>query len=155
MVDTLSPAERSRRMARIRNKDTSTELVVRRMIYGLGFRYRLHRKDLPGCPDLAFQRLKSVIFVHGCFWHRHSDPNCRLARLPKSRLDFWERKLSANRARDLRNQELLAAGGWRVLIIWECELSKRDQLERKLKEFLGRTCFQSNCLPGQADSGLA
>jgi DNA mismatch endonuclease, patch repair protein len=152
MVDTLSPAERSRRMARIRNKDTSPEMAVRRIVHRLGYRYRLHRRDLPGCPDLVFSRIKSAIFVHGCFWHRHPDPNCRLARLPKSRLDFWEGKLSANRLRDIRNQELLVDRGWRILIVWECELSDKEQLENKLKNFLGRTCIQSNSSPERADS---
>ena len=87
MIDSLSPIERSRRMSRIRSKGTSPEMRVRRLVHKLGFRFRLHRRDLPGCPDLVFPRLKSVIFVHGCFWHRHPDPKCRLASLPKSRLE--------------------------------------------------------------------
>ncbi|MDR3422865.1 MAG: DNA mismatch endonuclease Vsr, partial [Xanthobacteraceae bacterium] len=118
--------------------------TVRRIVHRLGFRFRLHRKDLPGRPDLVFPRLRSVVFVHGCFWHRHPDPDCRLARLPKSRLDFWEPKLSANRSRDLRNQDALAAGGWRVLIVWECELRHKEQLENKLKNFLEQSCGQSS-----------
>jgi DNA mismatch endonuclease (patch repair protein) len=147
MIDSLSPIERSRRMSRIRSKGTSPEMMVRRLVHKLGFRFRLHRGDLPGCPDLVFPRLKSVIFVHGCFWHRHPDPKCRLARLPKSRLDFWEPKLTANRSRDQRNQSALAASGWKVLVVWECELSEKEQLENKLKLFLENTCARSNCSP--------
>ena len=101
-VDTLSPQERSERMGRVKGKDTKPELAVRRLVYGLGFRYRLHSARLPGKPDLALARLRSVIFVHGCFWHRHS--GCALCRMPKSRRDFWEPKLEGNRKRDSRNQ---------------------------------------------------
>jgi DNA mismatch endonuclease (patch repair protein) len=144
MADTLTPAERSLRMGRIRGKDTSPELAVRRIVHRLGFRFRLHRKDLPGRPDLVFPRLHSVIFVHGCFWHRHPDPNCRLARLPKSRLDFWEPKLTANQRRDLCNQDALGADGWRVLVVWECELKHKEQLENALKDFLEQSCGQSS-----------
>jgi DNA mismatch endonuclease (patch repair protein) len=142
MADTLTTAERSRRMSRIRGKNTAPELTVRRLVHSLGFRFRLHRKDLPGRPDLVFPRLRSVIFVHGCFWHRHPDPNCRLARLPKSRLDFWEPKLSANRRRDLCNQGALVADGWRVLVVWECELRHKEQLKNTLRNFLEQSCGQ-------------
>ena len=100
-MDTLSRKERSQRMSLIRNRDTKPELLVRRLIHGCGFRYRLHRADLPGKPDLVFPSRKKVIFVHGCFWHRH--PACGLARLPKSRLSFWVPKLKGNRRRDLKN----------------------------------------------------
>jgi DNA mismatch endonuclease (patch repair protein) len=144
MADTLTTAERSRRMSRIRCKDTAPEMTVRRIVHRLGYRYRLHRKDLPGRPDLVFPRLRSVIFVHGCFWHRHPDPNCRLARLPKSRLDFWEPKLTANRGRDLCIQDALTADGWRVLVVWECELRHKEQLENALKNFLEQSCGQSS-----------
>ena len=144
MTDTLKPAERSERMRRVRGKNTGPELMVRRLVHGLGYRFRLHRKDLPGSPDLVFPRLRSVIFVHGCFWHRHDDPECRLARLPKSRLDFWEPKLTANRLRDVRKQAALAATGWRILIVWECDLRNKEQLENKLKVFLEGGCGQSN-----------
>src|SRR5664279_1164504 len=104
MVDTLTKAERSARMARIRGKDTGTELVVRSLIHSLGYRYRLHAKSLPGRPDLVFRKRRKVVFVHGCFWHRHDDPGCKLARLPKSRLEFWVPKLEGNRDRDRTNQ---------------------------------------------------
>ncbi|GLI25654.1 very short patch repair endonuclease [Xanthobacter flavus] len=136
MGDTLSPSARSERMSRIKGKDTAPEMVVRRLIHKMGFRYRLHRKDLPGRPDLVFPRRRKVIFVHGCFWHRHPAPECRLARLPKSRLEFWLPKLEANQSRDTRNQGALFNSGWQVLVVWECELRDKEQLENKLREFL-------------------
>ncbi len=108
-------------MALIRHKNTKPELRVRRFLHGAGLRYRLHAKDLPGRPDLVFPARKIVVFVHGCFWHRHPDPECKLARLPKSRLDFWRPKLDENAARDCRNVLALEAAGWRVMIIWECQ----------------------------------
>ena len=123
-------------MALVRNRDTKPELIVRRIIHSLGFRYRLHRRDLPGAPDLAFIGRKTAIFVHGCFWHRHPDSSCKLARMPKSRLDFWKPKLEGNRQRDLKNQSELDAMGWRFLIVWECELRHREQLQNKLLAFL-------------------
>lgn len=136
MVDTLTPAERSERMGRVRSKDTKPEMKVRRLVHGMGYRYRLHRRDLPGCPDLVFPRLRKAIFVHGCFWHRHPDPECKLARLPKSRLDFWWPKLEGNRRRDEANQAALLALGWRFLVIWECETKKTQYLVIKIKNFL-------------------
>ncbi|KQS03577.1 endonuclease [Sphingomonas sp. Leaf357] len=136
MVDTLSPKARSERMARIRNRDTEPELVVRRMLHAMGYRYRLHVKDLPGKPDIVFRGRKKVIFVHGCFWHRHLDPACPLARMPKSRLDFWMPKLEANRARDVATTLRLEAMGWSVLLVWECELRDREHLGNKLRRFI-------------------
>lgn len=136
MPDTLSPSERSKRMSLVRNRDTKPELQVRRLVHGLGYRYRLHRADLPGKPDLVFSSRRKVIFVHGCFWHRHPDPECKLARLPKSRLEFWLPKLEGNRERDLRNESLLESSGWQALIIWECELTDKSQLEAKIIDFL-------------------
>lgn len=136
-MDTLTPKERSARMARVRNRDTKPEMVVRRLLHRLGYRYRVHRADLPGNPDIVFGQRRRVIFIHGCFWHRHPDPACRLARLPKSRLDFWEPKLSANAMRDALNQDLLRKLGWEVLVVWECELRHSEQLENKLRQFLG------------------
>jgi DNA mismatch endonuclease (patch repair protein) len=125
-------------MSRIRHKDTGPERAVRSIVYGLGYRYRLHAKDLPGRPDLVFRSKRKVIFVHGCFFHRHPDPNCRLARLPKSRLDFWLPKLTGNRERDLRNEAALAGDGWRVLIVWECELPHIKTLVTRISRFLSR-----------------
>ncbi|CAN7431659.1 very short patch repair endonuclease [Mesorhizobium sp. LjRoot246] len=136
-MDTLSTTERSERMARIHGRDTKPEMVVRRLLHGMGYRYRLHRGDLPGKPDIVFGKRKKAIFIHGCFWHRHDDPACRLARLPKSRLDFWEPKLSANAERDALKQEALKRLGWNVLVVWECELRQSEQLENKLRQFVG------------------
>lgn len=123
-------------MGRIRGRDTKPEMVVRGLLHGMGFRYRLHAKDLPGRPDIVFRGRRAAIFVQGCFWHRHSDPACRLARLPKSRLDFWLPKLEGNRARDLANFDRLEAMGWRVLLVWECQLKDREQLGNELRRFV-------------------
>lgn len=123
-------------MSKVRSADTGLEMVVRRLVHGMGYRYRLHRKDLPGKPDLVFPSRKKVIFIHGCFWHRHDDPGCRLARLPKTRLDFWLPKLSANKERDARTIERLAALGWGVMTIWECEVRETEALQRRISEFL-------------------
>jgi DNA mismatch endonuclease (patch repair protein) len=100
----------------------------------LGYRYRLHDSRLPGCPDLVFKSRRKVIFVHGCFWHRHS--RCALARMPKSRLDFWRPKLEGNKARDRRNHRALTRGGWRVLTIWECQTSEPERLRKIIRRFL-------------------
>jgi DNA mismatch endonuclease (patch repair protein) len=137
MVDTLTRKERSDRMSRIRGKDTRPEVIVRRLVHGMGYRYRLHRRNLPGTPDLVFPGRKKVIFIHGCFWHRHSNPRCKLARLPKSRLDFWRPKLNANRRRDMRNQSKLRDLGWKIFVVWECEIGDKEQLENRLDAFLG------------------
>jgi DNA mismatch endonuclease (patch repair protein) len=102
----------------------------------MGYRYRLHRKTLPGKPDLVFGGRRKVIFVHGCFWHRHQDPNCRLARLPKSRQEFWIPKLEGNRERDSRTESALCSLGWRYLVIWECQMRDRAFLENETRTFL-------------------
>jgi DNA mismatch endonuclease (patch repair protein) len=133
-MDTLSPEQRSERMARVKGRDTKPELTVRRTVHGMGFRFRLHRRDLPGKPDLVFPGRRKVIFVHGCFWHRHE--GCRLARMPKSRVDFWSEKLCANVDRDQRNLKALAASGWETMIVWECELADVDSLRERLAAFL-------------------
>ncbi|MGI6247280.1 MAG: very short patch repair endonuclease [Pseudochelatococcus sp.] len=137
-LDTLQPAERSARMALIRSKDTRPELAVRRLVHGMGYRYRLHARDLPGRPDLVFRARRKVIFVHGCFWHRHDDPNCKLARLPRSRLDFWMPKLDGNKARDERVIRELDGMGWKAITIWECQLKATASLEAIVREFLER-----------------
>jgi DNA mismatch endonuclease (patch repair protein) len=124
-------------MSLVRGRDTKPEMHVRRLTHALGYRYRLHRRDLPGKPDLVFGQRRKVIFVHGCFWHRHPDPVCKLARLPKSRLDFWLPKLEGNRERDERNNAMLTEMGWDVLEIWECETADVDALAKKIKGFLG------------------
>lgn len=136
MVDSLSKSERSKRMSRVRGRDTKPEMLVRRIVHRMGFRYRLHDRKLPGSPDLVFKSRRKAIFVHGCFWHRHPDPDCRLARMPKSQLDFWRPKLEGNRERDLRNLSELEAIGWQYFIVWECELGHREQLQNKLLVFL-------------------
>ncbi len=136
MSDTLSPEARSERMSRVRGKDTKPEMAVRRMVHAMGYRYRLHRRDLPGIPDLVFRPLKKVIFVHGCFWHRHPDPKCKLARMPKSRLDFWRPKLEGNRLRDEAVQADLQGLGWRVMVVWECKIGHKEQLENDIRKFL-------------------
>ena len=136
-MDTLTPEQRSKRMSRVRGRDTKPEMLVRRLAHGMGYRYRLHRRDLPGSPDLVFPSRRKVIFVHGCFWHRHLEPDCKLARLPKSKLDFWGPKLETNRERDERNVVLLEELGWDVLVIWECQTKNRGQLQARIREFLG------------------
>ncbi|MBA3526878.1 MAG: DNA mismatch endonuclease Vsr [Sphingomonas sp.] len=136
MADSLSITERSVRMALVRNRDTKPEILVRKLLHKMGFRYRLHDRRLPGSPDLVFRPRRKVMFVHGCFWHRHPDPRCKLARMPKSRVDFWAPKLEGNRERDLRHQSELDALGWRYLIVWECELAHREQLQNKMIAFL-------------------
>ncbi|MGZ8245445.1 very short patch repair endonuclease [Methylomagnum sp.] len=136
MADPLSAAQRSELMSRIRAKDTRPELTVRRLVHRMGLRFRLHVRNLPGCPDLVFPRLRKVVFVHGCFWHRHPNPECKLTRLPKSRAEFWRRKLEGNRHRDRVKQEALLDLGWRFLVIWECELRDIPNLVDKLRMFL-------------------
>ena len=136
MADTLTKSERSARMGLIRGKHSKPELTVRRLVHGMGYRYSLHSADLPGKPDLVFRSRRKLIFVHGCFWHRHPAQGCRLARLPKSRLDFWLPKLESNRVRDINKQKALRAAGWRILVVWECQLSNKEHLENKLRVFL-------------------
>jgi DNA mismatch endonuclease (patch repair protein) len=134
MTDTLTRAQRSERMSRVKGKNTKPEVAVRRLLARFGIRPRLDYRRLPGTPDMALPRRKKVIWVHGCFWHRH--PGCRNARLPKSRLDFWKPKLLGNRRRDLRNQRELRRSGWRYLVVWECQLRRPKAVTRKLRRFL-------------------
>jgi DNA mismatch endonuclease (patch repair protein) len=137
MADTLSKVERSLRMSLVRSKNTKPELIVRTLVHRLGFRFRLHVAALPGTPDLVFPRLGAVVFVHGCFWHRHPSSRCTLARLPKTRREFWIEKLEGNRRRDEANARKLRNQGWKVLQIWECELRDKEKLETRLLRFLG------------------
>lgn len=134
MADTLSSAERSRLMGSVRSKNTKPEMAVRRLVHHLGYRYRLHGKNLPGSPDLVFSGRRTVIFVHGCFWHRH--PGCRDASTPKTNVEFWERKFGENIARDCRNEKMLGQAGWRVLVVWECEIADLEKLKDKIVNFL-------------------
>lgn len=135
-MDTLSREERSERMRRIRGKNSHPEMIVRKLVHSLGYRYRLHKRDLPGTPDLVFPSRRKVIFVHGCYWHRHENPECKLARLPKSRIDFWLPKLEANAHRDAVSQAELVRMGWKILVVWECELRDRPLLESSIRSFL-------------------
>ncbi len=135
-MDILSKDQRSGLMSRIRGKDTNPEMVVRRLIHSLGYRYRLHVRTLPGCPDLVFPSRRKVVFVHGCFWHRHS---CRKGRsVPGTRTAFWETKLESNRKRDRRFRRKLRRQGWQVLVVWECQTkpAKADKLVKRLDQFL-------------------
>lgn len=126
---------RSRTMRAVRSKDTKPELLVRKLLHSLGFRYRLHRNDLPGSPDIVFPSRKKVIFVHGCFWHGHACP--RGNRKPKANADYWAGKVERNRARDRRSLDLLHQAGWSTLIVWECDLKDRESLVSTLRAFLG------------------
>lgn len=136
MTDTLSKAARSARMSLVRGKDTKPELWDRRLVHRIGYRYRLHRPSLPGKPDLVFGPRWQLIFVHGCFWHRHDDPACRLARVPKLRIDFWLPKLEGNKARDERTVIELRKLGWDTLVIWECQTRNEDVMMRTISQFL-------------------
>jgi len=124
-------------MGLVKSRNTSPEVVVRKMIWSLGYRYSLHRRDLPGKPDIVLPKHKAAIFVHGCFWHRHSAASCKLARLPKSRLSFWGPKLEANRLRDRRNSRALKEAGWKILVVWECQISNKERIKNKIWKFLG------------------
>lgn len=128
------PEARSRHMAGVRQRHTAPELAVRQSIHKLGYRFRLHRKDLPGTPDLVLPRLRSVVFVNGCFWHRH--PGCKKASTPKTRVEFWSRKFSANVARDTENIAKLSEMGWTILTIWECETTNPVSLCSTLAQWL-------------------
>lgn len=127
--------ERSRIMAAVKSKDTKPELIVRRLAHSLGYRFRLHRKDLPGRPDIVFPARGAVIFVHGCYWHGH---HCkRGARIPKTNTAYWKAKIERNVARDVANVAAIEAAGWRVLVLWECEMKDVEVLTQQLVDFLG------------------
>ncbi len=132
--DPLSSEQRSERMSRVRGKNTKPELWVRRIVWSLGFRYRLHSARLPGRPDIVFTRLKKVIFIHGCFWHQHQ--GCRHYRMPQSRLGFWLPKLEGNAERDRLNQKALRKLGWSYLVIWECQLRDTLSVAKRINGFL-------------------
>ena len=130
MTDTVSPKRRSEIMASVGQKNTKPEMVVRSYLHRKGLRYRLHVKDLPGNPDLVFPRFNTVLFVNGCFWHGHEDKNCKLARTPKSNIEFWTNKVLGNKERDNKNCARLEKLGWRVIVVWECELTTTERLEK-------------------------
>ena len=133
-ADVVTPEQRSRNMSKIKGKNTKPEMTVRSMCHELGLRYRLHRKDLPGTPDLVFPKHRLCLFVHGCFWHRH--PGCKYAYTPKSRLDFWLPKLAKNVERDMKAKRALEVSGWRVSIIWECQTKNRDTLRAEIQKLI-------------------
>lgn len=146
MTDIYEPRKRSEIMSRIRGRGTKPELVVRRIAHNLGFRFRLHRKDLPGRPDIVFPRHRAVILVHGCFWHRH--PGCKHASSPKTRKLYWKNKLEDNVARDRRNETALRELGWRVMVIWECETKDREAVAARIKSFLPQENGEQKEEPG-------
>jgi DNA mismatch endonuclease (patch repair protein) len=138
MPDQFSPAERSRIMRAVKSCDTTPEMVVRRLVHGMGYRYRLKCRDLPGQPDLVLPRLRKAILVHGCFWHRHA---CEAGQsTPASRIDYWQAKFGRNVLRDRRNLRKLRRLGWSVLVVWECQtrMAKREPLRSRLARFLAR-----------------
>lgn len=130
-MDKLTPEHRSWNMSRIFSANTKPELAVRSLLHKMGYRFRLHRKDLPGKPDIVLTKYKTVIFVHGCFWHRHDA--CQYAYTPKSRVKFWKEKFEGNIERDIRKKNELEALGWKVILIWECELSDLESIVNKLR----------------------
>jgi len=138
MADFLSPVERSQRMTRIRSKDTVPEITLRRALHSRGFRYRLNDKQLPGKPDLVLAKYRAVIFVHGCFWHRHG--GCKVATTPKSNTSFWTEKFDRNVARDTRVTDQLISKGWRVLVAWECELDSSRKAEVTADRLAAELC---------------
>ena len=125
-------------MRAIRSKGMKPELAVRRLVYSMGYRYRLHRHDLPGRPDMVFAGRRKVIFVHGCFWHQHPVTDCKLTHRPKSNLEYWEPKLRRNQERDAAHRARLAEFGWDVLVIWECEVKIAEGLAHRIRGFLER-----------------
>lgn len=137
MADSLTPEKRSWLMSRIKCRDTKPELVVRSAVHNMGFRFRLHRSDLPGKPDLVLPRHNKVIFVHGCFWHQHK--GCRISHKPSSNTSYWNKKLARNVERDKKHQILLRKLCWRVLTIWECETKKPNKLLNKLAKFISKS----------------
>ncbi len=134
MADIVSPEKRSDMMSGIRGKNTKPEIIVRSLLHRLGYRFRLHRKDLPGRPDIVLPKWKTVIFVNGCYWHGHND--CHLFRPPKTRREFWTNKIEGNQARDRRNYAALEDAGWKVLVIWECAVSKKLSLTNEQLEIV-------------------
>ncbi len=135
-MDKISAERRSKNMRRIKSKNTKQELAVRKLLTSLGYRFRIHAKELPGKPDLVFPGRKQVIFVHGCFWHMHDDPNCRYVHIPKSKQAYWLPKLERNKQRDSENQRKLEELGWDSLVIWECQIPEMEKLINLITDFL-------------------
>ena len=137
MADRISEERRSYNMRRIKGSNTTVELAVRRLIHGMGYRYRIHDRTLPGKPDLVFRPRRKVIFVHGCFWHQHPDTHCLDSRIPKSRQEYWIPKLERTQERDRTNQQQLLDSGWAYLVVWECDLRNIPALRSRIQGFLG------------------
>ena len=133
-MDVFTPEKRSEIMSRVRDRNTKPEMTVRRLLHGLGYRYRLHRRDLPGTPDIAFMGRKKAVFVHGCFWHRHE--GCNKASTPKTRVKFWKTKFDENKRRDERKLSALKELGWKTMVVWECEIKDLEGIDAKVTEFL-------------------
>jgi DNA mismatch endonuclease (patch repair protein) len=136
MADQITAKERSWVMSRVHGKNTSPERAVRSIIHRLGYRFRLHRKDLPGTPDIVLARHQCVVFVHGCFWHRHK--GCKRASMPQSNVDYWEKKFSRNVERDQKHRKDLRKLGWRTIVVWECELRDKNKLADRLFREIGK-----------------
>jgi DNA mismatch endonuclease (patch repair protein) len=151
VADPLTPELRSKLMARIGPKNTKPELIVRRMLHSAGWRYRLHRKGLPGTPDIVFGSRKVALFVHGCFWHGH---HCRLGRLPKTRPEFWSTKIAGNRARDALKVDQLVERGWRVMTIWQCGLQDSGAALHDIEAFLNGGGTTAETRPVKNEKGL-
>ena len=152
-MDTRTPEQRRRIMQAVKSENTGPELLVRGLLHRMGYRYRLHRRDLPGSPDIAFVSHRKAIFVHGCFWHGH---DCPKGRLPKSRLDYWRPKLDKNRERDRKREEELRSLGWAVLVVWQCETVDLEALGRRLQAFVGVRRYRAKSdQPGRGHTGIA
>lgn len=149
--DPINP-NRSRLMSRVRQNHTGPEIAVRRLLHSAGYRFALHAKDLPGRPDIVFTRRKKVVFVHGCFWHRHH--GCRRTTSPKTRSEFWQSKFDANVRRDSRQMGHLAAIGWETFVVWECEIGQKASLAERMFEFLGPSRWPSAKVQAQIYSDL-
>jgi DNA mismatch endonuclease (patch repair protein) len=135
MADTHTVQQRSANMRAVRGKNTAPEILVRSMLHRLGYRFRLHRRDLPGTPDLVFPALQCAVLIHGCFWHGH---DCPRGSLPSTNVAFWQTKIVKNKERDVRAKQGLKKSGWRVLAVWECEMKNKDRLQKRLVRFLDR-----------------
>ena len=134
MTDIFSKEKRSWIMSRVSSKNTKPEIIVRKLLWSMGYRYRLHSARLSGKPDVVFPGRKKVIFIHGCFWHGHA--HCKLASIPQTNVEYWTAKINRNMERDKKNEALLRSAGWSVLVVWECEIKNIDSLQKRLREFM-------------------
>lgn len=142
MADTMTPEQRSRCMAAIKGKDTKPEMIVRKYLFSRGLRYRVNNRKLPGAPDIVLKKYNTVVFIDGCFWHGHE--GCKYFRMPKSNIEFWERKISHNRARDISNTAVLEIMGWRVIRVWECDIKSVSGREEYLNGLYERIVNPAN-----------